>query len=70
MEISKNALENMMMIYIHHKQILKEFDSEMDEKEIEEDAGYQFHKGCCETAESWMRAVGISPNCDFIQERL
>lgn len=70
MEISKNVIENMMMIYIDHKKILNEYESEMNEREMEEDANYNFHIGCCETAESWMRAIGVSPNCNFIQERL
>nr|DAQ21553.1 MAG TPA: hypothetical protein [Caudoviricetes sp.] len=70
MEISKNVIENMMMIYIDHKKILNEYESEMNEREMEEDANYNFHRGCCETAESWMRAIGVSPNCNFIQERL
>lgn len=70
MEISKNVIENMMMIYIDHKKILNEYESEMNEREMEEDTNYNFHRGCCETAESWMRAIGVSPNCNFIQERL
>ena len=43
MEISKNAIENMMLVYIDHKQILNEYESEMDEQEMEEDANYNFH---------------------------
>lgn len=70
MEISRNEIENMMLVYIEHKQILNEYESEMDEIEMEEDTEYNFHRGCCETAESWMRAIGVSPNCNFIQERL
>lgn len=70
MEISKNVIENMMLEYINHKQILNEYESEMDEREMEEDANYNFHRGCCETAEIWMRAVGVSPDCNFIQGRL
>ena len=70
MEISRNEIENMMLVYIEHKQILNEYESEMDEREMEEDTEYNFHRGCCETAESWMRTIGVSPNCNFIQERL
>lgn len=70
MGISKNAIENMMLAYIDHKQILIEYESEMDEQEMEEDENYNFHKGCCETAECWMRAIGVSPDCEFIIERL
>lgn len=70
MEISKNAIENMMLAYINHKRILIEYESEMDEQEMEEDANYNFHRGCCKTAKSWMRAIGVSPYCEFIRERL
>lgn len=35
MEISKNVIENMMMIYIDHKKILNEYESEMNEREME-----------------------------------
>lgn len=69
MEISKNAIENMILAYIDHKQILIEYESEMDEQEMEEDANYNFHRGCCETAECWMRAIGVSPDCEFIREK-
>ena len=70
MEISRNAIENMMITYIDHKKMLNEYESEMDERGLEDNADYNFHRGCCETAESWMRVVGVSPNCNFIQERL
>lgn len=70
MEISKNALENMLLVYIDHKKILNEFDKEMNEWDMENDVDYQFHKACCETSEMWMRAIGVSPNCNFITERL
>lgn len=70
MGINKNVIENMMLVYIDHKKILNGYKSEMEEREIEEDTNYNFHRGCCETAETWMRAVGVSPDCNFIQERL
>lgn len=70
MEINKTVIENMMTVYIDHKKILNEYESETDEKELEDNADYNFHRGCCETAETWMRAIGVSPNCEFILERL
>ena len=70
MGINKNVIENMVLVYIDHKKILNGYKSEMEEREMEEDANYNFHRGCCETAETWMRAVGVSPDCNFIQERL
>lgn len=71
MEITKNVLENMMSVYVDHKRMMIEMENEHeDEEELYEDADYNFHRGCCETAESWMRAVGVSPQCNFIMEKL
>lgn len=70
MEITKNVIENLMLAYIEHKQIMNEIENECDEDLLFEDANYNFHRGCCETAESWMRAVEVSPKSNFIIERL
>lgn len=71
MEITKNALENMMMVYVDHKKMIIDMEkAHGDEEDLYEDGGYNFHKGCCETAESWMRAIGVSPQCNFIMEKL
>ena len=43
---------------------------EFENEEDTENAEYTFHQGCCETAENWMRAVGVSPQCNYIMERL
>ena len=32
METNKNVIENMMLVYIDHKKILNEYESEMDER--------------------------------------
>lgn len=70
MEIIKNALENMMLVYVDHKKSMIEYENEYNEFELEENCEYIFHKGCCETAESWMRVIGVSPQCNFITEKL
>lgn len=70
MEINKTVIKNMMTIYIDHKKILNEYESETDERELEDNADYNFHRGCCETAECWMRAIGVSPDCNFIREKM
>ena len=71
MEITKNVLENLMLTYIDHKKIIIEMEREHgDEEGLYEDADYNFRKGCCETAENWMRSIGVSPQCNFITERL
>ena len=29
---------------------------------------YEFHSGCCQTAENWMNTLGISPYSNFVTE--
>lgn len=71
MEITKNVLENMMMMYVDHKKIMIDMENDHgDEEGLYEDAAYNFHRGCCEMAESWMRVIGVSPQCNFITEKL
>lgn len=70
-EITKNVLENMMIVYADHKRMVINMEKEHgDEQGLYEDPDYNFHKGCCEMAESWMRAIGVSPQCNFITEKL
>lgn len=59
MEISKDVLENMLLVYIDHKKMLNEYNKEMRESDIEDDADYQFHKACCETSEMWMKQLEL-----------
>lgn len=66
MEITKNALENLMLIYVDHKKMMIEYEN----RNLTDCEDYGFRKGCCNTAENWMRAVGVSPYCNFIEERL
>lgn len=61
-------LEDVLLSYHSHREILEEFDSEMTDREKEEDAGYQYHRGCCDTAETWAKAFGINLNNQRINE--
>lgn len=70
MEITKNIIENMMITYVDHKKMMMEYEKEQEEFKLEENPEYLFHKGCCETSEQWMRAIGVSPQCNFVTERL
>ncbi len=56
-----------MLTYVDHKKMMIEYE---ENSEYEENPEYMFHKGCCETAEEWMRSVGVSPQCNFITDRL
>lgn len=68
--INGEVIENLLNTYIYHKQILNEFDSEMDKEESYEDAGYQYHKGQCDMAITWMSALGINSECEYISKKL
>lgn len=71
MEITKNIIENMMIVYVDHKKMKIEMENDNEDEEVlYKNADYNFHRGCCETAENWMRAIGVSPECNFITERL
>lgn len=71
MEITKNVIENMMLVYVDHKNMMIDLENEHEDEEgLYDDADYNFHRGCCETAESWMRAIGVSSQCNFIMEKL
>lgn len=54
-EIIRNILEN-MMVYVERKKTMMDMENAHgNEEELYEDADYNFHKGCCKTAKSWMK---------------
>ena len=65
-ELTDNAIKNMMLTYVDHKKAMMEYENDGET----DDAEYTFHQGCCETAESWFRLIGISPSCNYITEKL
>lgn len=65
-ELTDNAVKNMMSTYVEHKKMMNEYEDENDTENIE----YAFHRGCCETAENWLRLISISPQCNYIMDRL
>lgn len=64
--ITENAIHNLMDSYVDHKKMTTEYEIEGDTENPE----YTFHKGCCETAESYMRILGVCPTCDYITDKL
>lgn len=65
-ELTDNAIHNMMDSYVEHKKQMFLYEEDDETESVE----YTFHQGCCETAESWMRLIGISPSCNYITEKL
>lgn len=45
-------------------------NTEEDLEALENDDIYEYHLGRCEVAEMWLRAVGLSPDNEFIRTRL
>lgn len=71
MEITRNALENLMDDYVKHKKTMMEYECNHESiEEYENDPEYMFHKGSCETAKMWMRSIEVSPECNFITDKL
>lgn len=68
--ISEATIEKLMMYYIEDRNAIIKMKNENSPKYLEEDDVYNYHLGCCETAEKWFAIIGISTNCDFIQKRL
>lgn len=45
MEITRNILENMMMVYVDHKKTMMDMENDHgDEEGLYKDADYNFHK--------------------------
>lgn len=53
--MKNSTVKNAMSTYANHK---KELDRIKNCSYKNED--YYYYKGCCETAEMWMKAIGIS----------
>ena len=68
--ISYNAVVNLLHDYASHKLMCEEYegDERYEEYDLYDDAEYSHHAACCATAENWLRAIGISPESNCVQE--
>lgn len=64
--ITGNAVKNLINTYADHKLMCEWYEENMDEDELDFDVEYTYHSACCATAEDWMRAIGISPESNFV----
>lgn len=62
--LTENALKNLVSTYASHRIACEEFDKEDDLDNPE----YLFDLACCQTAEDWMRAIGIHPESNFVTD--
>lgn len=72
MDITGNAIENLLMSYADHKAQVRLFmeDENINADELEENSEFMYHKGFCECAERWIRCLGISPDSPKIEQMI
>lgn len=70
MNITGNAIENLLISYADHKAQVRLFmeDENVNADELEENSQFMYHKGFCECAERWIRCLGISPDSPKIEQ--
>lgn len=71
MNITGNAIENLLMEYADHKMQVKLYMADEDNvDELENNSEFMYHYGFCECAKRWMRCIGISPNSPKIEQMI
>ena len=72
MNITGNAIENLLISYADHKAQEKLFieETNFDIDKLESNSEFMYHKGFCECAERWIRCIGISPNSPIIEQMI
>lgn len=62
--VPETTLRNLITVYADHKLVCKKYETD----DTEYDADYDYHLGRCYEAETWMRALGISPDSDYVHD--
>lgn len=72
MNITGNAIENLLISYADHKAQEKLFieETNFDIDKLEANSEFMYHKVFCECAERWIRCIGISPNSPIIEQMI
>ncbi|MGF0148446.1 hypothetical protein ACQRDF_13805 [Lachnospiraceae bacterium SGI.054] len=72
MNITGNAIENLLISYADHKAQEKLFieETNFDIDKLEANSEFMYHKWFCECAERWIRCIGISPNSPIIEQMI
>ena len=60
----------LLYTYADHKVQLTAYEEEINFEidKLETNVEYMFHRGCCETAEHWIRCLGMSPDSPFVEK--
>ena len=75
-KITENALRNLITTYAVHKLQAQEIEKTNEffadkfgnEENLYDDPDYQSEMAFCASSEEWMRAIGISPESNFVEE--
>lgn len=66
-KITENALTNLIISYSDHKLMCEAYEAEYDlDCDLYNDPDYSHHAAYCHAFEEWMRAMGISPESNFV----
>jgi len=70
-KISYNAVVNLVHTYAVNKISAEDYFNNSiafcDEDDLYDDPDYAHHMAYCYASEEWMRAIGISPESNFVQ---
>lgn len=71
MNITGNAIENLLLEYAEHKAKVKLLMEEIfDVDKLERDSDFMYQKGFCDSAEKWIRCIGMSPESPKIEQMI
>ena len=62
--VTETTLRNLITVYAEHKLVCEKYETD----DTEYDADYDYHLGNCYAAETWMSALGISPDSDYVHD--
>ena len=58
------TIRNLITVYAEHKLVCEKYETD----DTEYDADYDYHLGRCYEAETWMQALGISPDSNYVHD--
>ena len=62
--ITETTIRNLITVYADHKLVCEKYETD----DTEYDANYDYHLGRCYEAETWMKALGISPDGNYVHD--
>lgn len=62
--VPETTIRNLITVYAGHKLVCEKYETD----DTEYNADYDYHLGNCYAAETWMRALGISPDSNYVYD--